>query len=156
MAWFGLFGFQFKRLLIGAAIIVCVPGGLGLCLMSTPQVVTIRPKSSVPQAATSDSLVLMSDIDRRRIFETVCGVTYWRLRLICFRFQAAFQMPVVRSVGCNKQGTRFPNPISWLPRPLAATPSATLSKCAIESGKVNSRNFAPRADAVCCYGASKR
>jgi hypothetical protein len=34
---------------------------LDFCLMPTPQVVTMSPKSSVPQAASSDSHVLMSD-----------------------------------------------------------------------------------------------
>jgi hypothetical protein len=33
-----------------------------LCLMSTPQVVTMSSKSSVPQAARFDSHALMSDI----------------------------------------------------------------------------------------------
>ena len=34
---------------------------LDLCLMPTPQGVTMSPKSSVPPAASSDSQVLMSD-----------------------------------------------------------------------------------------------
>ena len=43
---------------------VAFAGGLGvldLCLMSTPQVVTMSPKSSVPQAANFVSQVSMSD-----------------------------------------------------------------------------------------------
>ena len=39
------------------------PGSLDLCLMSTPQVVTMSSKSSVPQAARFDSHALMSDSD---------------------------------------------------------------------------------------------
>ena len=39
-----------------------VSGVLGFCLMPTPQVVTMSPKSSVPQAASSVSHVLMSDM----------------------------------------------------------------------------------------------
>ena len=35
-------------------------------LMSTPQVVTMSPKSSVPQAASIVSQVLMSDMHERR------------------------------------------------------------------------------------------
>ena len=39
-----------------------VPGVLDLCLMPTPQVVTMKPKSCVPQVARFVSKVLMLDI----------------------------------------------------------------------------------------------
>ena len=43
-----------------------VSGVLDLCLMSTPQVVTMSPKSSVPQAASFVSQVLMSDRRKKK------------------------------------------------------------------------------------------
>jgi hypothetical protein len=47
-----------------------VSGDADFCLMPTPQVVTMSPKSSVPQAASLVSQVLMSDNKRERAADT--------------------------------------------------------------------------------------